>query len=478
MNQRIDQFQAAKETLKRDRYAIIKGFLPPILTQFAYRYATMRLTSGQLNTNDAQMPGTPSAYADTFMETLMEMSLPHVAQVAGAELFPTYSYFRVYRKGDLLKPHIDRPACEYSVTICLGFNNGNEQEPDYKWPIYMDGTRDYRHCPTKANTKPLEGEGVAALLSPGDAVVYRGCEAKHWREPFPGNHHAQVFIHYVDKNGPYAENRFDKRPALGMGAETISDRRPQPYFRGKSKVALCPCGSDHPAAECCERPKLAGRITPLDPSLGPVTLPPELLIVNDYLDAETCDRLVKYSDKQAGTPAPVGDTSKKESVGNTLNENFIADRIRINLDDDIRQLCLDLFSDVYRNKISNAANIKMEWFELPHILRYGSGGLYKAHSDSENWDPESESWVKGIDRDYSCVLYLNSEFEGGTLAFPNYNLRLHPCAGMLVCFPSDHRFLHHAEEVTSGTRYAMVTWGAATGSDCVPGGKPKYPIKL
>ena len=230
MNQKTDFIEIAQESFKRDRYAIVKGFLPPLLTKFAYRYATMRASSGQMDTSDAQMPGTPSAYADTFMETLMELSLPHVSQVAERDLYPTYSYFRVYRQGDLLEPHIDRPACEISVSICLGYNNGDQQDPDYKWPIYMDGASDYRHTPEKAYANPLADEGTAALLSPGDAVIYRGCEAKHWRKAFPGNHHAQVFVHYVDKNGPYAENRFDKRPALGMGAETISDRSPQPYF--------------------------------------------------------------------------------------------------------------------------------------------------------------------------------------------------------------------------------------------------------
>jgi hypothetical protein len=233
MNQKTNLVQQAQEDFKRVRYAIVRGFLPPVLTQFAHRYATMRVSSGQMDINDAQMPGTPSAYADTFMETLMELSLPHVAQVAERELYPTYSYFRVYRQGDLLKPHIDRPACEISVTVCLGFNNGDQLDSDYRWPIYMDGSRDYRYETEKRTTEVLGGEGVAALLSPGDAVIYRGCEAKHWRKAFPGNHHAQVFIHYVDKNGPYAENRFDKRPALGMGAETISDRSPQPYFPRK-----------------------------------------------------------------------------------------------------------------------------------------------------------------------------------------------------------------------------------------------------
>ena len=29
---------------------------------------------------------------------------------------------------------------------------------------------------------------------------------------------------------------------------------------------------------------------------------------------------------------------------------------------------------------------------------------------------------------------------------------------MLVCFPSNHYFLHGVEPVTKGTRYSIVTW--------------------
>ena len=103
MNQKTNPVQIAQEDFKRDRYAIVRGFLPPLLAQFAHRYAIMRTASGLMDTNDAQMPGTPSAYADTFMETLMELSLPHVAQVAERELYPTWPPPPL-RKNNLISP--------------------------------------------------------------------------------------------------------------------------------------------------------------------------------------------------------------------------------------------------------------------------------------------------------------------------------------------------------------------------------------
>ena len=71
---------------------------------------------------------------------------------------------------------------------------------------------------------PEDGErgtkGKMIPMEPGDGVIYRGCEVEHWREAFnapEGAWQTQVFLHYVDKNGPYGDFcKFDSRPALGL----------------------------------------------------------------------------------------------------------------------------------------------------------------------------------------------------------------------------------------------------------------------
>ena len=106
----------------------------------------------------------------------------------GLELIPTYSYARIYKHGDILHKHKDRPSCEISTTIHLGGD---------PWSIFVEGTE--------------------VMLDVGDMLVYSGCELEHWREPFEGNTCGQVFLHYNHVNGPFAEkNRFDKRPMLGI----------------------------------------------------------------------------------------------------------------------------------------------------------------------------------------------------------------------------------------------------------------------
>tara|TARA_R100001126_G_scaffold30079_1_gene16656 strand:- start:96 stop:509 length:414 start_codon:yes stop_codon:yes gene_type:complete len=130
-------------------------------------------------------------------------------QETGLNLVPTYSYARLYKKGDILHRHKDRPSCEISTTINLGGD---------PWPIFIDGTGADNVIDERKNIiKPNAPEGTKVLLEVGDMLVYSGCELEHWREPFEGNVCGQVFLHYNHVNGPFAEkNRFDKRPMLGV----------------------------------------------------------------------------------------------------------------------------------------------------------------------------------------------------------------------------------------------------------------------
>jgi len=184
------------------KYQVIKNAVSYELANFIYNYFMLKRDAvswmyqnniihdnGMFGTwKDKQIPNTYAHYGDMVMETLMMKVLPVMQQETGLELLPTYSYARIYKHGDILRKHKDRPSCEISTTIHLGGD---------KWPIFIEGTE--------------------VLLDVGDMLVYSGCELEHWREPFEGNTCAQVFLHYNHVNGPFAkDNRFDKRPMLGI----------------------------------------------------------------------------------------------------------------------------------------------------------------------------------------------------------------------------------------------------------------------
>jgi hypothetical protein len=204
----------------------------------------------------------------------------------------------------------------------------------------------------------------------------------------------------------------------------------------------------------------------------------ELLLAPNYLGAEGCAALIEYADRMGGKPAPVGDPRADGRVGNRRDSAFTADRIDMQSEPWITERSIAMCRDIYGNCVAAYYGVEIEWFEVPHILRYHPGGNYLVHSDCENWDEQQLRWIKGVDRDFSSVLYLNSGFTGGALAFPALNLRIHPQPGLLVTFPSDHRFRHSAEETLSGKRYAFVTWAARKGSERVMNGMPPHIVRM
>ena len=206
-----------------NKYHVIKGALSYELANFIFNYFLLKRDAvkwmydhdvtwdnGLLGSwSDQQVPNTYSCYSDFAMETLLVKMLPVMAKETGLQLVPTYSYARIYKKGDILRRHKDRPSCEISTTLNLG------GEP---WPIFIDGTGANSVIDEYKNIhKPNAPPGTKVLLEVGDMLVYSGCELEHWREPFEGNTCGQVFLHYNHVNGPFAEkNRFDKRPMLGV----------------------------------------------------------------------------------------------------------------------------------------------------------------------------------------------------------------------------------------------------------------------
>lgn len=204
--------------------------------------------------------------------------------------------------------------------------------------------------------------------------------------------------------------------------------------------------------------------------------PNGVIIINNYLEAEICEELRDYADQRAFHQLEVIDTDpEKNTLTNMKSQDRITDQVSI---DGISCSMINIFNDIYCNRLSPFFNCDIEAYERPHILRYSAGGLYRAHADSENWDAATNSWNRVINRDLSVLLYLNDDYEGGELEFPNQQYKFKPKAGMMVGFPSDHRYLHAAHPTLSGIRYAVVSWGTIPGSKRIQETLPKATINL
>ena len=211
-------------SFKKKKYQIIRGALSKELANFIFNYMLLQRDAVDLmvknnkvnpsnpfigRRDDTQIPGTFAKYGDWVMETLLMYMIPIMKAKTGLELIPTYSYTRLYEKGNILRRHKDRPSCEISTTLHLG---GDE------WPIFLDPSgADFVINEYENIHKPGAPKGVRVDLKIGDMLIYSGCDLEHWREPFQGNVCSQVFLHYNHANGPFAEtNMFDKRSMLGI----------------------------------------------------------------------------------------------------------------------------------------------------------------------------------------------------------------------------------------------------------------------
>ena len=213
-------------SFKTKKYQIIRGALSKELANFIFNYMMLQrdavdwmIKNNKVNPyspligtrTDKQVPGCYTKYADWVMETLLMYMIPIMKAKTGLELIPTYTYTRLYEKGNILHRHKDRPSCEVSTTVHLGGD---------PWPIFLDPTGADNILSGRETTtvvKPGAPTGIKVDLKVGDMLIYAGCELEHWREPFEGTVCSQVFLHYNHANGPFAKtNLFDKRPMLGV----------------------------------------------------------------------------------------------------------------------------------------------------------------------------------------------------------------------------------------------------------------------
>ena len=131
---------------KKNKYVVIKQAIDKDLALFLYNYFLMKkqVFDTSINTKyispyetflgfyenqTQQIPNTYSSYSDIAMETLMLKCQPIMEKTTGLKLYPSYTYARIYKKGDVLKRHKDRFSCEISTTMNLGGDD---------WPIYLE----------------------------------------------------------------------------------------------------------------------------------------------------------------------------------------------------------------------------------------------------------------------------------------------------------------------------------------------------
>jgi len=182
-----------EQLFEENGYVILKQFVPRLMCDYISENIRVLEASSYFDYGDPQVEKAFSAAAPVITETLLDVMTSILSETINCELYPTYSYLRIYMKGAELERHTDRPSCEVSATLPLSY------DAPTIWPLYIESGN----------------KVIGVELEPGDALLYKGIEVPHWREAFEGERQVQVFLHYVKKNGKYSEFKFDKRDHLG-----------------------------------------------------------------------------------------------------------------------------------------------------------------------------------------------------------------------------------------------------------------------
>jgi len=227
----------------------------------------------------------------------------------------------------------------------------------------------------------------------------------------------------------------------------------------------CYCGSEKLFGQCCGSTEI---IRP--PPFG-------LFMFENYLDSNVVADLMSYARQCDGEPLLVIDNkaSTPDNIVRVKDKRRVTERVNLG---ERRKEMIEIVRSTFLDLSEKCVGRALEWFEAPDLMRYHKDGYYERHADSQNYDLDTRLWSKIIDRDLSLLIYLNDDFEGGELSFYKLRYQIRPRAGAAVMFPADQRFLHQAEIVTKGERYAIVSWAALRGIPKVSATPPEAAILL
>ncbi len=171
--------KAADLFQKRD-YAPIRSLMHPFHVAALRRYFRYLIRTGRIHFGDEQSSRRYGVHNESVARFFHQQIAKTVSLIVGEPVIPSYVYAASYVSGAVLKKHIDRAQCEFSVTLCLDFSP--EPRRETCWPIRLDSS-----CGR-----------VTVYQALGDGLVYRGPRVPHYRDALPKGHTStSIFFHYV-----------------------------------------------------------------------------------------------------------------------------------------------------------------------------------------------------------------------------------------------------------------------------------------
>jgi len=404
---------------EKNNYVVLKDSLT--LEQCdAYTQHMFNLHKQGKLVNDDQCPLSDAIYSDPLFVDLLHKFAKPIGDSVGRTLIPTYTYARIYRTGEILKPHKDRPACEISATLTLGY------DANRVWPIFFD-----------------EEKEVAVDLEIGELAVYKGCDILHWRKPFKGKWHVQVFLHYVDANGPYKDYAEHEKHRHGARSvkETVKKQVKEISSVGDNRdintrihytSIIIPSNDNHfPGYYCIDR-----------------SHKPELMFTQ-----QECKKIIDLTNDVYPVSASIGGSKDTSKIVRNIRS---ADIYNINYEKSTQWIYDKILATVIH---ANTTHFDYEIAGLLNglqLIHYSADEKIRGHYDWHVDAGNGEVSTRKIS--FTCQLSEPDTYTGCELIINNHTSELvgtRECGSMHL-FPS--YMPHKVSPIISGNRYALVVW--------------------
>jgi hypothetical protein len=190
----------------------------------------------------------------------------------------------------------------------------------------------------------------------------------------------------------------------------------------------------------------------------------DIVIYENFLSDEDCQKMVNALDAQAENGKiswmPISFYESYSSVLPQDNDQEITDAgLSPTIFSDIENAMPEAIASVHDLDPKTISKIGY------HTQKWEPGAYARVHSD--NTDEEGNSGAFTRSR-YAGFLYLNNNFEGGLLRFPDQDIEIQPKTGMLAVFDGGFNNMHEVTMITSGVRYTIGSFWDDREEDAYP----------
>ena len=190
----------------------------------------------------------------------------------------------------------------------------------------------------------------------------------------------------------------------------------------------------------------------------------DIVLYENFIDPETSAKLINVLDKhaEAGTInwMPISFYESYSSVLPQDDDEYVIEQgLDPNIFSKIKEAIIDAVASVHDLDPKIISQIGY------HTQKWEPGAYARVHSDNTDEHGNSGAFTRSR---YAAFLYLNDNFEGGLLQFPDQKIRIKPKVGMLAAFDGGFNNMHEVTLITSGVRYTIGSFWDDREEDAYP----------